>query len=255
MKSFDFLFSKAFWKHVFLSVIIFFGVAIALMQYLSVFTQHGEEIEVPDLADLHIDQLEQLSVENELRFSIVDSTFISGKQPGLVYEQDPKPGSKVKKNRTIYLSVTSSNTPKVKLPELIDLSLRKATIDLKNAGLNLGQLIMRPDIANNVVLEMQIGGNKVYPGKELPRGSNIDLVVGIYNVDSLVPIPNLLGLTIEEARFYLSESALYLGRIAYDKTINDTSKALVTRQFPESIDGEMINTMSYIDIWVAESIE
>ena len=47
---------------------------------------------------------------------------------------------------------------------------------------------MRPDIANNVVLEMQVGGNKIYAGKELPRGSSIDLVVGIYNVDSLVPI-------------------------------------------------------------------
>lgn len=255
MKSFDLLFTKAFWKHVFLSIVIFFGVAIALMQYLSVFTQHGEEIEVPDLSNLPVDELEQLIVENELRFSIVDSTYISGKQPGLVYEQDPKPGSKVKRNRTIYISITSSNTPKVKLPELIDLSLRKATIDLKNAGLNLGQLIMRPDIANNVVLEMQIAGNKVYPGKELPRGSSVDFVVGIYNVDSLVPIPNLLGLTIEEARFYLSESALYLGRVGYEKIISDTSKALVTRQFPESIDGELINTMSYIDIWVAETTE
>jgi beta-lactam-binding protein with PASTA domain len=255
LKSFDFLFTKAFWKHVFLSIVIFFGVAIALMQYLSVFTQHGEEIEVPDLSNLPVDELEQLIIENELRFSIVDSTYISGKQPGLVYEQDPKPGSKVKRNRTIYISITSSNTPKVKLPELIDLSLRKATIDLKNAGLNLGQLIMRPDIANNVVLEMQIGGNKVYPGRELPRGSSVDFVVGIYNVDSLVPIPNLLGLTIEEARFYLSESALYLGRVGYEKIISDTSKALVTRQFPESIDGELINTMSYIDIWVAETTE
>ena len=36
----------------FSSVCLFFGVTIALMQYLSVFTQHGEEIEVPDLSDL-----------------------------------------------------------------------------------------------------------------------------------------------------------------------------------------------------------
>ncbi len=168
----------------------------------------------------------------------------------LVYGQDPRPGSKVKEGRTIYLSITASNTPKVKLPDLIDLSLRKATIDLKNLGLGVGDLIMRPDIANNVVLEMIMAGNKVYPGKEVPKGSIVDLVVGIYNVDSLVNVPNLVGLTVEEARFYLSETALYLGAVSYAPTIRDSSKALVVRQFPEVNDEEPINTMSYVDIWV-----
>ncbi len=247
-----FLSSKTFAKHLLLSVVVFFGVAILLMQYLAVFTRHGEEIEVPDLTDLHADQIEAILSEKNLRFQIVDSTYMAGKQPNLVYEQDPRKGSKVKEGRTIYLSVTSSNTPKVKLPELIDLSLRKATIDLKNLGLNLGSIIMRPDIANNVVLEMQMGGNKVFPGKEVPRGTVVDLIVGIYNVDSLVAIPNLTGLNIEESRFYLSESALYLGRITYEGTITDTSKALVLRQFPEVSEEELINTMSYIDIWVAQ---
>lgn len=223
---------------------------IGLVQYLKFYTNHGQEIEVPDLTDLHIDQINAILLERDLSYVVIDSTYLRGKQPMLVYDQDPLPGSKVKEGRTIYLSITSSNTPKVKLPDLIDLSLRKATIDLKNLGLGVGELIMKPDIANNVILEMNLAGNKVYPGKEVPKGTLIDLVVGIYNVDSLVNVPNLVGLTVEEARFYLSETALYLGAINYAATITDSSKALVVRQFPEVNDEEPINTMSYVDIWV-----
>ncbi len=252
MSFFQFISSKTFLKHLLLAIVLFFAVATGLMQYLKIFTRHGQEIEVPDLADLHIDQIDLILSEKSLRYQVIDSTYLAGKQPQLVYDQDPRPGSKVKEGRTIYLSITSSNTPKVKLPDLVDLSLRKATIDLKNLGLSLGELIMRPDIANNVVLEMQLNGSKVFPGREIPKGTTIDLVVGIYNIDSLVAIPNLSGLTVEEARFYLSESALYLGRISYEGTIRDSSKALVVRQFPEVDDEELINTMSYIDIWVAQ---
>lgn len=253
MSVWQFLKSKSFRNQLLLAVGLVVLLVVVLIQYLKVYTNHGQEIEVPDLKDLRVDQIQALLDEHDFTFVVVDSTYIRGKQPDLVYDQDPKPGSKVKEGRTIYVSVTSSNTPKVKLPDLTDLSLRKATIDLRNQGLEVGQLIMRPDIANNVVLEMLLSGKKVMPGKEVPRGTAVDLVIGIYNVDSLVAIPNLVGLTIEEARFYLSETALYLGRINYQGTIADTSRALVIKQFPEAEEDEMINTMSFVDIWVSEN--
>jgi len=253
MSVWQFLKSKTFRNNLLTAVGVLVVIVIALVQYLKFYTNHGQEIEVPDLKDLNVDQIQALLEDHDFKFVVVDSTYIRGKQPNLVYEQDPQAGSKVKEGRTIYVSITSSNTPKVKLPNLIDLSLRKATIDLRNIGLEVGELIMRPDIANNVVLEMNLAGRKVMPGKEVPRGTAVDLVIGIYNVDSLVAIPNLVGLTIEEARFYLSETALYLGRINYQGTIADTTKALVVRQFPEAIEDEMINTMSFVDIWVEEN--
>jgi len=245
--------SKLFWIQLAIALLISMGLLFGLMRYLKVYTKHGQEIEVPDLLDLHVDQLPSLLATYQLQHVVVDSSYLKGKPAQLVYDQDPKPGSKVKEGRSIYVSITSSNTPKVLVPELVDLSLRKATIDLKNLGLELGTLIMRPDIANNVVLEMQRNGKKILAGKEIPKGSAIDLVVGIYNVDSMVSVPNLVGLTIEEARFYLSENALYLGMIQYEGAISDTSRALVIRQNPEISDEEQITTMSYVDIWVAEN--
>lgn len=253
MSIWQFLKSKTFRNQLILAAVVVVVMVTSLVQYLKFYTNHGQEIEVPDLKDLRVDQIQALLEEHDFSYVVVDSTYIRGKQPNLVYDQDPKAGSKVKEGRTIYVSITSSNTPKVKLPDLTDLSLRKATIDLRNLGLDVGELIMRPDIANNVVLEMLLSGKKVMPGKEVPRGTAVDLVIGIYNVDSLVAIPNLVGLTIEEARFYLSETALYLGRINYQGTIADTTRALVIRQFPEAEEDEMINTMSFVDIWVSEN--
>jgi beta-lactam-binding protein with PASTA domain len=250
MSFIKFIKSKAFTVQLGIISGITLVLLIGLVQYMKFYTKHGQEIEVPNLTDLHIDQLQEILEVNDLKFMVIDSTYLQGKRPMLVYGQDPKPGSKVKEGRTIYISITASNTPKVKLPNLIDLCLRKATIDLKNLGLGVGALVLRPDIANNVVLEMTMGGSKVYPGKQVARGSIIDLVVGIYNADSLVNVPNLVGLTVEEATLYLSETALYLGAVNYGAAITDSSKALVVRQFPEVNDEEPINTMSYVDIWV-----
>lgn len=245
--------SKLFWVQLGLASLLSIGLLFALMRYLKVYTKHGQEIVVPDLLDLHVDQLAGVLETFHLQPVVVDSAYLKGKPARLIYDQDPKPGSKVKEGRSIYVSITSSNTPKVRVPELVDLSLRKATIDLKNLGLELGELIMRPDIASNVVLEMQQNGKKISAGKEIPKGSFVDLVVGIYNVDSVISVPNLVGLTIDEARFYLSENALYLGMVQFEGAISDTAKALVIRQIPEISDEEQITTMSYVDIWVAEN--
>ena len=165
MSLWSFLTSKTLRKQLLLASAITVLLVVGLVQALKVYTKHGQEIEVPDLKDLRQDQLQAILEERGLSFLVVDSTYIPGKQPALVYEQDPVAGSKVKEGRTIYVSITSANTPKVKLPDLIDLSLRKATIDLRNLGLEVGELIMRPDIANNVVLEMNLAGKNVMPGK------------------------------------------------------------------------------------------
>ena len=55
--------------------------------------------------------------------------------PGTVVEQSPRPNTKVKTNRTVYLTVTAFTSKMVVLPRLTDMSERQARSALEGIGL------------------------------------------------------------------------------------------------------------------------
>ena len=74
----------------------------------------------------------------QLKAIIVDSSYVKGMPAGMVLEQTPVGGSRVKEGRAVYLTVTTSDVPLVKLPDLIDnSSLRQAAAKLKSIGFRL----------------------------------------------------------------------------------------------------------------------
>ena len=44
-------------------------------------------------------------------------------------DQDPEPNDKVKENRTVYITITKTVAPKIKMPNLIDVSYKQAISD------------------------------------------------------------------------------------------------------------------------------
>lgn len=252
MNFFQFIKTREFWKHIAFMVGITLIVVTAVGFSLKWYTHFGEEIKVPDLRGKTLSQAEQIINNQSLRYQVVDSVYIEGKEPGIVVEQDPPIGSSVKDQRTIYLTITKGNAPQVKLPNLIDMTLRQATQVLQNAGFQLGKVIPRTDLAVNVILEMQSKGLPLFPGKAFPRGTAIDLVVGIMNADSLVTVPDLTGLSAEEARIMLYESSLNLGSVFYEGSISDTASALVVKQRPSMNPDELVNAASLVDIWLGD---
>ena len=63
-----------------------------------------------------------LTSANNLRFVIIDSISDLEQPKGIVINQEPKPNSKVKKKRRIYLTVTETNTSIVKFPDVLYLT-------------------------------------------------------------------------------------------------------------------------------------
>ena len=126
-------------------------------------------------------------------------------------------------------------------------------MDLTNKGFVVGQLIMKPDLAHQVVLGGQHKGRGVRTGQMLPRGSVIDLLVGFNNSDSLVEVPNLTGLTLDEARIFLAESSLSLGSVHYMGSIADSTQALIVRQRPMAgSQGSQVRALDFVDLWLAD---
>jgi len=245
-----FLKSKIFLTNLVIAVVASIVALFGVYWWLSSYTHHGESISVPDIRGLKVSRLETFLQDKNLNYKIVDSLYEIGKQPGMILEQDPAPDSKVKEGRTIYLTINASKPPKVKMPNLVDVSYRQAVAILQTFGLKTGQLIYRPDLAKNAVLDQYFHGGHIDAGKEIYQGSVIDLVLGdgIGNVQ--ITVPDLSGLTRGEALFVLKGSSLNIGTVHFDPGVRDSASAKVYRQDPSPQDQKNINQGGAIDLYL-----
>jgi eukaryotic-like serine/threonine-protein kinase len=227
---------------VLLSAIAYFYV------YLPNYTNHGETITVPSLEGMHMDELEEFLVKRNLRYEVSDSSYTDNFPALTILSQYPKAGSRVKKNRKIYLTVNRVAPPSVPAPALVDRSLINAEAVLRSNELKRGKIIFKNHPFFNLVLEMRYNGEKIDAGERIPKGSVIDLVVGDGGKKDFLT-PNLLGLPLDEAKFAIMGSNLNIGRIFLLSDTLNTRLVLVFKQKPEA--RENIKVGDGVDLWVA----
>jgi eukaryotic-like serine/threonine-protein kinase len=216
--------------------------------YLPAYTNHGETITVPSLEGMHMDELEEFLVKRNLRYEVSDSSFTDNFPALTILSQYPKSGSKVKKNRKIYLTVNRVAPPSVPAPALVDRSLINAEAVLRSNELKRGKIIFKNHPFFNLVLEMRYNGEKIDAGVRIPKGSVIDLVVGDGGKKDFLT-PNLLGLPLDEAKFAIMGSNLNIGRIYVLSDTLNTRLVVVFKQKPEA--RENIKVGDGVDLWVA----
>lgn len=247
---FEFLKSRIFLINLAIAGLLVLIVGFSISSWLNAFTHHGESISVPDVRGLKIDRLEKFLSDKDLQYKIIDSLFETEKAPGVILEQDPAPNSKVKENRTLYLTINASQPPDVKMPNLIDVSYRQAEAILSSYGLKVGQLIYKPDLAKNAVLDQLYKGSHIEPMKDIPKGSVIDLVLGDGLGSVEVPVPDLTGLTRGEALFVLKGSSLNIGHVKFESSVRDSNNARVYRQEPLPSDDAVMRQGEAVNIYL-----
>ncbi|MBI5218398.1 MAG: PASTA domain-containing protein [Bacteroidia bacterium] len=178
MRFIDFLFSKQFLKHLLLSIIIGNVLFWGSLFFLSFYTRHGEAIPVPDVRGLTIEEAAKKLQEKSFLFEITDSVFLTDKKKGAIVEQNPPADFKVKKGRKIFLTINSFFPERVKMPNVVGVSLRQARAVLETYGLKIGRTRYVPDIAKDNVLEQKFKGKKITEGTTIEKGSAIDLILG-----------------------------------------------------------------------------
>ncbi|MFT4030909.1 MAG: PASTA domain-containing protein [Siphonobacter sp.] len=217
--------------------------------YLPWTTNHGQSITVPDLRKMNLEDVESALDERGLDYVISDCTFVSGVAPLTVLSQYPFPNSLVKEGRNIYLTVTMATAPMIRMPDLLGKGIRSAQLYLRSVGLEEGQIRYIPDIAENAVLEQYFNGKKVEVGTLIPKGSKIDLVVGNGIGNTELDVPNLIGMSLEEAEIVIKGSDLRVGTVLY-KQIPGAAPGTVVEQRP-AVENGKIHVGEIIDLWIA----
>lgn len=228
-------------------------IVAAASLFLSVFTQHNKEIDVPDFSNLTYMEAVELAEAGGVRVEIGDSLYVRRLKPGVVCSQNPKAGEKVKKGRRVLLTVNTMLPKKVSMPSLTGFSLRQAKAELTRNGLLLGKIIYTEDIATNNVLRQTYKGVDIRPGEMIASGSTVNLVVGLSPTENQTFIPDLKGRQYQRAIDKIHDNSLNVGKVRFDKTVtnySDSMNAIVVRQSP-GVSGETVVMGTEVTIYLS----
>lgn len=212
-----------------------FLTVVVILFIFKIITRHGKEIIVPNVVGLTMQQAKQVARDHHVRIKVSDSTYVPRMQKGLIYRQNPAPGSNVKKGRRVIVIVNSIVPKMSKVPNVVGQPLRQAQGNLNSAKFRVGKLIYTPDIATNNVISQLYKGRPVIPGTEIPAESEIDLEVGLGASGTMTRIPNLHGLSFYDVKNELVNYCLNLNKMVFDSSVKsyaDTVNSFVYKQFP-----------------------
>lgn len=238
--------NNMFLRNVILAVCVLIILVFLAQIFLNLVTRHGQVHEVPDFGGMTMEEAEQAARKASLDLEINDSLFLPLRAGGIVLEQNPAPGAKVKSGRRIFLTVNAFSPKIAEIPYVAGYSLRQAKNNLEVAGFEIEKLVYREDIATNNVLEQRFKGRTVLPGSKLeaPTGSGVVLVVGMKAGEASVKTPKVVGFPLQEAKSRLWEQGLNLGQVFYDKGVTEVNvtDARVYKQEPNAGGHHMLGT-------------
>ena len=201
------------WATFIVAAVAAIGVAIWL------FMPRGPMIlTVGDVRGLTLDQAQlQLTDSGLVVADATEEAFDEEIPVGLVVGTTPEAGAEVIEGTEITI-VLSIGVEPTALPPLVGLSLSEATARLSDAQLELGEVTYEYSETSEKDAVMSVSdsqGGAVAPNTELEPGVSINLVV------SAGELPNVVGLTVEEAEALLSDAGL-VGVVGGDGQFSDS---------------------------------
>lgn len=242
-------------KNVLAAIVIFFVLLSILLACLRSYTEHGIEVDVPDVTGLYLIEAEPLASAVGLRLIVVDSTYSKKVPLGAIVEQNPPADSHAKHDRALYVITNSKTKRMLPIPNLRDISYRQAEATLRSLGLEVRDVRYEPSEFKDLVLDVLIGERSIEEGERIAEGTGVILVVGRGRGTESVVVPNLHGFTLVEARSQLLSQYLTVGVVDYDvePTEEDQNKYVVYQQYPEA--GTVLQEGSRVDFSLSKDIE
>lgn len=151
---------------------------VAVLILMSHYTNHGEEVEVPNVCglpeDVALKKLKALGLKGE----VTDTGYVYRAAAFAVLEQGIHPGDKVKVGRIVKLTINADGPRKIALPDVAEnCSRREAEVKLKALGFKLGAVEYVKGDAEWVV-GIKVGGRPAKAGDRVSVNTPIVLVVG-----------------------------------------------------------------------------
>lgn len=239
------------WK-VLLNLIVAIGVFVGLVwltfRWLEYHTNHGQEIPVPNIVNKSVQEAIKILDDSGLEYEVDSFNYDPKYRPFQVLQVYPIPGSRVKDGRAIQLRVNPRTWAKVEVPDVINKYSGLAFQRLEQVGLKVGDTIFEPSIQKDAVIRILYNGNEVKPKTKLARFSTVDVVIGSGPLRNIA-IPNVVGLTVKEARQVIARSMFEVGLVDHEDGSKDESDVIY---YQDPAAGDVRDQGMQIDLWASK---
>ncbi len=239
------------WKvllNILVAAAVFTGLVWLTFRWLELHTNHGKEIAVPNVMNKSVHDAIKILDDSGLTYEVDSFKYDPKFKPFQVLQIYPSPGSRVKDGRTIIMKVNPRTYAQVSVPDVLDRYKGLAFRQLEQVGLKIGDTIFEPSIQRDAVIRMLFNGSTLKPGALLPRFSTIDVVIGS-GPKRNISVPNLVGLTVQQAKAIIAQNLFEVGLVEYEDDKNDDSD-IVYYQDPAAFD--VRDQGMQIDIWASK---
>ncbi len=224
-----------------LSIVVFFGATSLYVLdrwIMPAYTNYNEGITVPDVTKLSLVEAQELLDQYGFRHEIHDRRAHSAYPADYIIDQNPSARQIVKPNRKIYLTVNTVERQTVVVPDVVNMSLRNATIQIENNGLQVGTISMESARFRNTVLRQTIAS-----GDTVEQGTVVDLTVSDGLGGEIVDIPELEGLLLPEAQQELLAAGLRIGEVRFqpERDVSPNTVLSYSAERSELREGDSVN--------------
>ncbi len=202
--------SKKFWNKLLITLVVLLAILLVIDIVVLPYYVSGIESKVPNVVGMNKDAAIKILSDANFNPIVQTSRFDQTYQKDQIIAQKPVADMVVKENRRIYLTV-SGGDPIIKMPSLINRTMRDATITLERFGLVLGRIdSVESEFPAATIVEQQY-----FEGREIAKGTSVNIKVSIGPKVGMVRVPNLLLKSLNEAESILKANSLRLGNKLY----------------------------------------
>ena len=160
-----------------LAIVVVCALMYGTLKSLDVYTRHNEDVVVPDVKGLGIEEAAEFFKSNNLRYNVIDSVFSKSVKPGAVVELVPMAGSKVKEERIVFVTVNALTSQMAAVPEVEDLSFRQAYAILRACGFEKIEIEYVPGDYKDLAIAVELRGRVLEKGEHVPLTAPLVLKV------------------------------------------------------------------------------
>lgn len=192
------------------------------------YTNYNEGVTVPDVTKLSLEEAGENLEDSGLRFEVLERRAHSAYPANYIIDQEPSAKSIVKPNRKVYLTVNTNVTPQTVVPNVVNMSLRNAEIQLENHGLIVGTRSYETSRFRNTILRQSVA-----PDDTVSRGTVVNLAVSDGLGSRIVSVPAVKGLRLSEAQQQIINAGLRVDEIQF-RPARDTIPNTILEIKPET---------------------
>ncbi len=169
-------------------------------------TPAQQDVTVPDVAGLSLQEADDALKALGLRIEVVDRQFSATAAAGIVLSQTVRSQTKVQKDSVIGVSL-SRGSQLVSVPRLVGSSYTEAAARLAALGLK----VQRSDVTAQGAANSVIGQDPVENAQVQPN-SVVKVTVSIGDV---VTVPDVRGMSLEQGKDTLLKAGLVIGQVSF----------------------------------------